>query len=212
MIKDMVINQALCIPIEATINHALKHDPATLYKFSQYNGRLLTIRIEGVACFNLRLLSNGIRLSAMPDITYDVRLSGSISDFILLAQSENKAGALIKSNIQLDGDTDLALNITRLVQTLNIDYEALISPLSGSLIAHQIGKGLRHTAHYCQTTGASYVQMSKEYCEDEAQLIAPEALVTQFNEDVDSLRLAKDRLNARIQRLEAIRKKRQKKD
>jgi ubiquinone biosynthesis protein UbiJ len=200
---NAVLGQALCIPAELAINNILKHDAATIAALGRHQGRLLGITIVGVANVTVRLLDNDIQLGMSSDhVDTEVTLSGSMKDFIGLARAEDKASELINSNIDMDGDTELALAVTRIVQKLDIDWEAVISPVTGGVIAHQLGKGLRSMFGWGRTTSATYRQAGKDYLEDEARLITPEPLARQFSNDVDELRLATDRLSARIAQLQ----------
>lgn len=197
-----VLSQALCLPVEMLLNQVLKQDPAALQRLAKQEGRMMGIVITGMAQINVRITRDGLNLSMTPDIETDVVLSGSTTDFIKLARATDKANELINSNIDMNGDTELALTVTRVVQTLDIDWEALIQPLTGGVLAHQIGKGLRGLLKWGQDTSNTYRRAGKEYLEDEVQLVAPAPLLDQFNADVDQLRLSADRLEARLARLE----------
>jgi len=138
--------QALCVPAEASVNHVLQYDPAAVKALARHQGRLLAIRIigvNGVSDIFVRIFDNGIGLSLMGDSTADATLTGSIRDFLALARADDKANTLINSAIDMDGDSEFAIALTRIAQQLDIDWEALISPLTGGLLAHQLGKGLR---------------------------------------------------------------------
>lgn len=197
-----VLSQALCLPIEVVLNQVMKQDPAALQRLAKHEGRMMGIVITGMAQINVRITRDGVNLSLTPDVEADVVLSGSGTDFLNLAQASDKANELINSNIDMDGDTELALSITRVVQTLDIDWEALIQPLTGGVLAHQIGKGARRLFQWGKDTSRTYRRAGKEYLEDEVQLITPAPLLDQFNADVDQLRLSTDRLEARIARVE----------
>lgn len=199
---NAVLGQALCVPAELAINRLLKHDAAAIAALGRHQGRFLGIKVIGFANITVRLLDNGIQLGMSDHVDTEVTLSGSMKDFIHLARAEDKASELINSNIDMDGDTELALAVTRIVQKLDIDWEAVISPVTGGVIAHQLGKGVRNLLGWGRTTSATYRQAGKDYLEDETRLITPEPLVRQFSNDVDELRLATDRLSARIAQLQ----------
>jgi len=197
-----VLGQALCLPAEALINRVLKQDPQAMSRLARQEGRLLSVDIETLGRFNVRVQRDGITLSTTADADAEVTLRGTTSDFIALARAEDKANSLINSAIDIDGDTELALTLTRTLQTLDIDWEALIQPLTGSLLAHQIGKGLRGLLRWSKDTGSTYRTAGKEYLEDEIRVVTPAPLLNNFARDVDTLRLATDRLEARIAQLE----------
>lgn len=193
--------QALCVPAEAAVNHVLRYDPAALNALARSQGRLLALNIEGVSPLFVRILDNGIGLSFSNEAVADATLTGAVRDFLALARADDKANTLINSAIDMDGDSEFAIALTRVAQNLDIDWEALITPATGGLLAHQIGKGLRGLLNWGRTTGSTYKTAVKDYLEDEAQLVTPEPLIRQFADDVDDLKLATDRLAARIDRL-----------
>ena len=202
--------QAACVPFEAAINHVLRYDPAALNSLSRQQGRLLCVRIDALNPVLIRIVDNGIVLSLAPATgdngslnSADATLSGSAADFFALARASDKAHALISSAIDMDGDSEFALSLTRVAQNLDIDWEALITPLTGGLLAHQLGKGLRGLLSWGKSSAPAYRNAVKEYLEDEAQLLAPAPLAAQFADEVDQLRLATDRLEARTLRLAA---------
>lgn len=201
--------QAFCIPAEAAINHVLRYDPVALRQLGRSQGRLLAIVIDGAIPVRVRVLDNGISLSAgnnyeetSAEANADATLSGSLSDFLALARADDKANTLINSAIDMDGDSEFAIGLTRVAQQLDIDWEAVIEPATGSLLAHQLGKGLRGLLKWGKSTAATYRVAVKDYLEDEAQLVTPKPLIAQFADDVDDLKLATDRLAARIERLQ----------
>ena len=202
--------QAACVPFEAAINHVLRYDPAALNSLRRQQGRLLCVRIDAINPVLIRIVDNGIVLSLAPATgdndslsSADATLSGSAADFFALARASDKAHALISSAIDMDGDSEFALSLTRVAQNLDIDWEALITPLTGGLLAHQLGKGLRGLLSWGKSSAPAYRNAVKEYLEDEAQLLTPAPLAAQFADEVDQLRLATDRLEARTLRLAA---------
>ena len=197
-----VLSQAMCLPVEGVINYALRQDSATLSRLARQEGRMAAVDIEGLGRFNVRLLRDGIALSMTPDSDSEVVLSGKLTDFLELARADDKAHELINSDIDMDGDTELALYLTRTVQALDIDWESAIQPLTGGLLAHQIGKGLRSLSRWSSDTGSTYRTAAKEYLEDELQAVTPSAMLDDFATQTDDLRLMMDRIEARIAGLE----------
>ncbi len=193
--------QAACIPAELAINHVLQYDPAVQQQLRPLQGRLLALNIGAQAVF-VRILDAGIGLSFSNDAEPDAILSGSLTDFLALAAAQDKANTLINSAIDMSADSEFAIGLTRIAQQLDIDWEALLSPLTGGLLAHQLGKGLRGLLRWGQSAAPVYRTAVKEYLEDEAQLLTPAPLLEQFADEVDQLKLATDRLAARLDRLQ----------
>src|SRR5690606_37512443 len=104
--------QAACIPAELAINHVLHYDPAAQQQLRPMQGRLLALNIGGQSLF-VRILDSGIGLSLHNDAAADATLSGSLTDFLALAAAQDKANTLINSAIDMAGDSEFALGLTR---------------------------------------------------------------------------------------------------
>lgn len=197
-----MLSQALCLPWEMAINFALRHDPATLIALEKQAGKLVCIRLLGMGDVYLRLLADGVSISLENLAEPDVTLMGRPSDFMPVAMADDKAAALMASQVDIDGDTQLATALSHIASALDIDWEAMVSPVTGGLLAHQLGQGLRGLMTWGQQTAATMVTASSDYVQDEVQWVTPAPLLERFARDVDQVRLRADRLAARIERLE----------
>lgn len=205
---SLMLGQLICLPAEYLINHLLKQDPAAIQQLTRWQGHRCLLDVQGLICISITSGDGAVHLSLLsssesnqwPDA--DVVLSGQVSDFFALAMASDKANELINSQVDMSGNTNFAMAMTRLVQNLDIDWEALLSPLTGSLAAHQLGLSARKAKQWSEQTGQSYSRAVKSYLEDEAEYIAPKPLVDYFNQQMDELRLKTDRLEARVAHLE----------
>ena len=205
-----LLGQALCLPWELAINQALRHDPATLHALRPLAGRLVCLSVPGLTRVFVRLLPEGISLSVNgqqeQDEAIDLLLIGSLADFATLASAQDKTGALMSGPLLVDGDTDLAARLSRIANHLDIDWEAMLQPLTGAVVAHQIGESVRGLLARGRETAATLHSASRDYVRDEAGLVTPSVLLERFAAGVDDLRLATDRLEARIEQLEQARR------
>lgn len=195
------LQQLAILPIEQSINHALRYAPSTLAALEPFQGQLLAVHINSLGSCYVRFIPEGLNISHENLAEPQASMSGSLSDFLLLAQAENKANSLINSAIEISGDSDLPIKLARIVETLDIDWEALISPATGGLLAHSIGKGFRFLSKLGQQQQHNLAINSKQYAEDERQWLAGQHDIEHFSAAVDSIKLATDRLQARLERL-----------
>jgi ubiquinone biosynthesis protein UbiJ len=110
--------------------------------------------------------------------------------------------------VDISGSSALVLDLAKIIQQLDIDWEALISPMTGGIVAHQIGKGFRSLISWGKDSGQTLATSSKEYLEDEVQLLVPKPLAEHFGQQVSDLRLATDRAEARIEQIKQLINKR----
>ena len=201
----LMLSQALCLPWETALNFALRHDPATLVALAPHSGKLVCVRLQGFGDVHVRLLADGVSLSVSNEAAPDVILAGRSADFLPIALAGDKASALMASPVVMEGDTRLATALSHIASALDIDWEAMAAPLTGGLVAHQLGQGLRGLMQWGQQTSATMMKASSDYVQDEVQWVTSAPLLERFARDVDQLRLRADRLSARIERLEQAR-------
>lgn len=204
-----LLGQALCLPWELAINQALRHDPATLAALKPLAGHRLCLCVPALIRLQVRLLPDGISLSLFEDdedLGADLQLTGSAADFVALARASDKTSALMGGDILLSGDTELATRLARIAGAIDVDWEAMLQPLTGAVVAHQIGQSVRGWLQWGRETGATLGAAARDYVQDEAALVTPASLLERFAADVDDLSLATDRLEARIRQLELARR------
>lgn len=195
------IDSALCASIEGSLNAVLKHDPALLIALTKFDGKRIRIQSDDWLILVVTVSPHGIQLSLQDDSECDTTIFGSISELLAVATASDKADALMNGDIDISGSSALVLDLAKIMQQMDIDWEALISPLTGGIVAHQIGKGFRSLIKWGQDSGQTLATSSKEYLEDEIQLLVPKPLAEHFTSQVSDLRLATDRAEARLQQI-----------
>ena len=202
------IDSALCASIEASINAVLAHDPALLKALEKFDGKRIRIQSDDWLILVVTLQPHGFHLSLCDEDLCDTTVFGSISELLAVALASDKADALMNGDVDISGSSALVLDLAKIVQQLDIDWEALISPITGGLIAHQIGKGFRSLLKWGKDSGQTLATSSKEYLEDEVQLLVPKPLAEHFTSQVSELRLATDRAEAHLEHLKQLISKR----
>lgn len=198
------IDSALCASIETSINSVLEYDPALKIALAKFQGKRIRIQSDDWFILVVSISDNGIQLSLQDDSECDTTIFGSITELLAVALASDKADALMNGDVDISGSSALVLDLAKIVQQLDIDWEALIAPATGGILAHQIGKGFRSLIKWGKDSSGTLATSSKEYLEDEIQLLVPKPLAEHFADQVSDLRLATDRADARIQRLQTL--------
>lgn len=198
------IDSALCASIEASLNALLKHDPALLQALAKFEGKRIRIQSDDWLILVITFHQQGFHLSLRDEDECDTTIFGSISELMTVALATDKADALMNGDVDISGSSALILDLAKIVQQMDIDWEALISPMTGGIVAHQIGKGFRSLIKWGQDSGQTLATSSKEYLEDEVQLLVPKPLAEHFGQQVSDLRLATDRAEARLEHLRQL--------
>jgi ubiquinone biosynthesis protein UbiJ len=151
--------------------------------------------------------AHGFHLSLCDEDECNTTIFGSIGELLTVALADDKADALMNGDVDISGSSSLVLDLAKIVQQLDIDWEALISPLTGGLIAHEVGKGFRSLIQWGKDSSQTFTTNTKAYLEDE-QLIVSKPIAEDFSEQVSDLRLATDRAEARLENIKQLINKR----
>lgn len=198
------IDSALCASLESSLNALLQHDPALLQALGKFDRKRIRIQSSDWFIMVVTIQPEGFHFSLQDEDECDTTIFGSISELLSVALTSDKADALMNGDIDISGSSALVLDLAKIIQQMDIDWEALLSPVTGGLVAHQIGKGFRSLIKWGKDSGQTLASSSKEYLEDEIHLLVPKPLAEHFSEQVADLRLATDRAEARLEHLKQL--------
>jgi ubiquinone biosynthesis protein UbiJ len=188
--------------VERAINAALRADPATQQRLARHSGRLIAVHLTlpPLTTFVL-VVEDGLELYHASDADPDVRLTGSPLDLAAQLFDWDKAPALIGGPVRIEGDRELLQDLVAIARELDMDWGALMEPVTGSELAQQIDYGARRVFGWARETFSRLGNQLGDYLRDESRLVALRRDVYEFNQDVDELRMDLDRLGARVARL-----------
>lgn len=184
-------------PAVDALNHLLRQNPWAADKLRPYAGKTLRLHLPPLST-DVTLIDSGLFVPAIENAEIDasIRLS-PFSALLFLAHRE-----VDPASVQLEGDTDLAGAVGKILQQLEWEYEDDLSHLIGDIPAHElVGLGRRivdQGTRQLQALG----EMLVDYWQEEQPLIAKQRHLDAFSSDVDRLRDDIARLVKRIEKLE----------
>jgi len=194
--------------IETAFNAWLKLDGETLPRFAELDDKIIRFHITGLD-LNLYFLpaTSGIQvLGSYPNEEQggivDATIHGSPIALIRLSTSDNAGEAMLKSDVEIEGDMQVAEKFSTILRDVNIDWEELLSKLVGDIVAHQAGQATQNVTGWLKDTREAMQQNTAEYLSEESGLAPAEAEINEFVEQVDDIRMDVDRLEARIKLLQ----------
>ena len=200
----MQIPVALLASIETAINAWLKLDDETLPRLSRLEGKIICLHITGLD-LNLYFLPSqqGIEvLGNYPDDgDVDATIKGSPLALMRLGTSSNAGETLLKSDVEIEGNTRIAESFSAILREVDIDWEELFSKLVGDTVAHQAGEAARSTSEWIRESLDAMRMNTGEYLSEESKLTPTDSEINYFMDQVDETRMAVDRLEARIKLL-----------
>jgi len=189
--------------LESALNRYIELDPEGRAAFGKLQGKVIAIDILGLD-ISLTIIPGIERIHVMShyDGEADTRLKGAPLSLLKMSLSNRSEKQLFSGEVEITGDTETGQRFNQILQQLDIDWEEHLSHITGDVIAHQFGRGIRGLMRWGKQVEDSLLQDTAEYLEEEKQLVATAHEVEAFNHDVDVLRNDIERLQARVQRLQ----------
>lgn len=197
---DPTFLTAVCAAAESVINTALRYDPGSRQALARLEGKVLAVDVTGPAlCFYLRPNADGLALHSHFDGEVDSRIKGSPLALASLLQSEQLN--LADSGVEVFGGTGLLMQLQHIAANLDLDWEEALSQITGDVAGHQGATTLRKVSAWLGDRRATFERLLGEYLSEELQSTPARAQLEHYYHEVDELRLATDRLAARIEAL-----------
>lgn len=198
----MSLPQLVIASFETAFNQYIALDPEAMPRFEAMEGKIIAIEMIGLnETLYLFPGSDGIMVMSDFDGEADARLTGTPLALARLSLQKNAMPVLFSGEVRITGDTRLGHQFKKILANLDIDWEEQLSRVSGDMIAHQIGNGVRELGHWLKRSKRSFEMDIGEYLQEESQILPAKAEIDRFVSNVDKLRSDIDRLQARVDRL-----------
>lgn len=197
-----MLRAALLAGAERGINRVLRLDPTALPRLARLSGRVIEIDCTAPA-WRLFILADdeGLRLAGAWGSDADCRLRAPASSLLRLAVSRNKTAVLHGPDVEIEGDSGLLMNLAEVLQDLELDWEYEISRWLGPVGAQLLGSSLRNPLEWARDSAGSLRQDLADYLSEESRMLVGQAEAQARFDELDDMKLALDRLEARIERL-----------
>ena len=182
-------------PATAALNHVLRSAPLAMERLRKHAGRTAAFHV-GPVTLAFTVQTTGEVTAAVPGATRDLEVR--LSPFLLPRLAAHEEAAY--REIEMQGDMELAHEISFLARHLTWDYEEDLSRVIGDIAAHRFAEGARGFARWTRQAGVRSAQGAAEYWTEESPLIASRVKVEGFVRDVSELRDGVERLEKRIER------------
>jgi ubiquinone biosynthesis protein UbiJ len=200
---NALLISAISAPAEALLNTVIAQDPAAAAKLLPLEGKTI-----GLACTAplpwevfIQVLDNRLCIRTVYEPQPDASISANASAFTRLLLSSQQTDALFSPQISLSGDTHLIQTLHASISAMEIDWEEHVGNVFGDIPTFQLGQWLHSSRRWTRDVSAALLDDVEEYLHEEAKLLPSAAEVEHFNQRLDELKLAIDRIKARAERL-----------
>lgn len=194
---------ALFSPVLALVNRQLAASTPAAPLMAELDGRCLVFQVRDSALGLCLAMADG-RLTGSTTLPEDadVRLEGSLLDLARLAL-DGDAAVLGDRGVSLSGRADLAQSFQRLLRLGRPDPEEELARLVGDAAAHRIGRAVAEAADWRRQTQETLTANLREYLQEERRELPSRYEMNRFAQDVQELRDALARAQARLRRAAA---------
>lgn len=178
------------------LNHLINQNIWAKEQLQPFGGKTVRFSIPPISATLTVLEDGGLAIagdSALADASVIIPLPVA---FRLLANDD--AAATLAT---LEGDTELAAALAKVLRGISWEYEEDLSKIIGDIPAHQFSEFGRKAVSEVKSQGLNLMQMLTEYWQEEQPVIAKKRHVETFNQAVDTLREDSERLEKRIEKL-----------
>jgi len=184
-------------PAARALNHVLRSAPIAMERLRRHAGRTAVFHV-GPVMLAFTVQTNGEVTAALPAASRD--LTVRVSPFLLPRLAAHEEAAY--REIEMQGDMELAQEISFLARHLTWDVEEDLSRVVGDIAAHRMVSGAKGFARWGREAALRASQGAAEYWTEESPLIASRVKVESFLRDVSDLRDAVERLDKRAALME----------
>lgn len=178
------------------LNHLINQNIWAKEQLQPFGGKTVRFSIPPISA-TLTVLENGSLAIAGDSALADASVTIPLPVAFRLLANDDAAATLAT----LEGDTELAAALAKVLRGISWEYEEDLSKIIGDIPAHQFSEFGRKAVSEVKSQGLNLMQMLTEYWQEEQPVIAKKRHVETFNQAVDTLREDSERLEKRIEKL-----------
>ena len=194
--------------LEMASNNALQYDEKALQALAKLQGKSIVLEVRPIGKLPIQRISvmphpHGLEYSMSPLDKPDVTLSATVGAMVKISRDGLDDAELEPGELEINGDPIVGQRFAKVLAELDVDWQGLLAEHLGDTPAVLISAGFEHAKTFARESQSQIkLHLNKLLLED-LELVASEATVNQFMDDVDTIRADTDRLQARIKRVQA---------
>lgn len=199
----MKLNATLIKTLETIFNRYLALDPEMSSLLGDLEGKCIGFDLtDPQVLLYCRPHEKSVSLLLECEQTPDCVIKGSVLNLLKMMRSADPAQSLSSGEIEIAGDSRVAQDFSDILKSIEIDWEELVSRVTGDFAAHRIGNAMRQVKGWFEETMEALRLDISDYLREESGILPTATEITFFLNKVDEFRNDVDRLEARIKRLE----------
>jgi ubiquinone biosynthesis protein UbiJ len=190
---------------EGAINRCLSLDPETRSRMAALEGKTIGLDLRGLD-LSIYLIPgrDGIQVLGQYEGQPDTVIRGTPITLVRLGIEPDLDQGLFAGDVEILGDTETGQLFREILNSMDVDWEEILSSACGDVMAHQLGSMIRGANRFARHGMNLFIDDVSEYLQEEARLLPARILIENFITEVSELNLHADRLEARIVRLQKL--------
>lgn len=193
---------ATCAAMETAINAALALDSSSQQQLAN-----LAPKIISMSCIKPELtvffrLGDSVEVLHINENPVDAAIEGDASAWFQLATAEDKPSALINGDLTISGDSQLFIELGKIAENIDIDWEGYLARFIGDIPAHLIGKATRSASNLRQQAHKTITRSIDDMLHEELRLLPTRIEVETFYSRLRKLEMRLERLGAQFGKLQ----------
>lgn len=180
------------------LNHLVNQNSWARQQLQPYSGKIVRFNMPPVSV-TLTVLEDGGLAAAGDTAVPDANVTMPPSVAVRLLANDDTANTLVT----LEGDTELAATLSKVLRGMRWEYEEDLSRIIGDAPAYELAQFGRKAVAGVRKQTVNLAEMLVEYWQEEQPMLAKKRHVAQFVRDVDILREDTERLEKRMEKLAA---------
>ncbi|NBD96114.1 MAG: sterol-binding protein [Gammaproteobacteria bacterium] len=188
----------LAAGVEQAVARAIALDDASTSRLAPLRGKLVRLELKGLAIdLYFRGHDDGLAVSAEHDAEPDTTISGTPLALLAMAVPDWRAPG---SGVRIEGDAGTGQAFEKLLKQLDPDWEAIFVARFGPVVGHQLWRMLTQARDGARHFSSTSAEQAARFLREESGLLVSRREADEFVDEVDELREAVDRLEARLRR------------
>jgi len=204
---NYLLGSLVLFPAEKILNRLLAQDAHIFKQLRPFSGKVLEIHSSGPsATLRIRFQEQQIRLSSLDADTLqeaaDATVAGKTSSLLsLLLNSETTP--LANKAITITGDAVFIQDLFTTLRNLDMDWRDTLTPIFGDVLIQELSEAGDKARHWGAAASTNVHRSIDDYIKEEIDLVPAAEEVARFSDDLDKLKLALDRAQARATLLQS---------
>ena len=185
-------------PFEKLVNRHIAASSRARRLLAELSGRSMEVKFAATPLrVRLAATADGLSIRPAADEVSDAVIEGTPLSFLRLATGD-AAQSIRAGGTDIHGDAEIADGFRKLLDAARPDLEEELSRVTGDVAAHYLAGFARDALAFGRRARDAFARDAAEYLTEESHDLPTRVEVDEFLTDVDRLREAVDRLDARL--------------